>query len=189
MQRNSCLWVPSPLEDLAHFEEDSALIARRGLLGAFLLLGACAASPKLMGGAALARPALLKRVLFVCQFGSVKSPITRELAKRRAAERGLAVEFAARGITPQEHIAPELSAALVADRLNPKAEPLQPLTAADVMRADIVIVFDPLPAAFVAKDVRDWSSLPSMNGSYPAARADVLTRIDRLLDEIGAAPM
>lgn len=161
------------------------MIARRSLLIGFLLLGACAAAPKLASG--IAPPATPKRVLFVCQFGTVKSPITRELAKRRAAERGLAIEFAARGITPEEHIAPELASALAADGINPKAEPLQPLTAADVASADIVVVFDKLPAKFVAKDVRDWSSVPSMNSSYPAARADLIARIDRLLDEVSSS--
>lgn len=117
---------------------------------------------------------------------SPKASSAPSASRRRRAR--LAVEFVARGITPEEHIAPELSAALGADRINPNAEPLQPLTAADVARADIVVVFDKLPAAFIAKDVRDWSSPPSMKSSYPVARADLLTRIDRLLNEVGGAP-
>lgn len=189
MGRSKSWWVPSAPRSMADGDEDNVMIARRGLLGAFLLLSACAASPKLEGEIAVSPPVPPKRVLFVCKFGSVKSPITRELAKRRAAERGLAVEFAARGITPEEHITPELASSLLADRIDPKAEPLQPLTAADVARADIVVVFDKLPALFVAKDVRDWSSLPSMISSYPAARVDLLARIDRLLDEVAGTPM
>lgn len=163
-----------------------AVIGRRSVLGATLLLGACAAAPKLARGTGAAPEVASKRVLFVCQFGSVKSPIARELAKRRAAERGLKIDFAARGITPEEHIASELARALVADRINPKAEPLQPLTAADVARADIVVAFDKLPAHLAAVDVRDWSSLPSMNKDYAAARADLMTRIDRLLDGLAS---
>ena len=162
------------------------MIARRKLLGGLLALGACTAMPS-QTSAALHPHAAPKRVLFVCQFGTVKSPITRELAKRRAAERGIAIEFAARGITPEEHIAPALLPVLAADKIDRNAQPLQALTAADVARADIVVMFDKLSAGLVPKDLRDWSNTPSMNSSYPASRADILARIDRLLDEVAAA--
>ena len=60
-----------------------------------------------------------KRVLFICQYGSVKSPIARELFRRRAKERGIAVIALSRGISPEAHIAPSLLAALKADGIRP----------------------------------------------------------------------
>jgi hypothetical protein len=79
----------------------------------------------LVPGTAYSAPHIPPRILFVCQFGTVKSPIARELLKRRAAERGLAVKVAARGITPQHHMTPDLLARLERDGINPSAEPLR----------------------------------------------------------------
>lgn len=75
--------------------------------------------------------------------------------------------------------------ALQKERIDPRADPLRKLAAADLPRADVVIFFDKLPPSFAAADLRDWSDLPSMNADYPAARAVLAERIDRLLDETG----
>ena len=125
------------------------------------------------------------RVLFICQFGSVKSPVAREWLRRRAAERQISVVVEARGLTPEEHASPALVAALKADGIDPKTDPLRQFTARDAAAADIVILFDKAPAVSALSKTRDWSDLGSMNTGYPAARADLLIRLDRLLDEIG----
>ncbi len=125
------------------------------------------------------------RVLFICQFGSVKSPVAREWLRRRAAQRHMSVVVQARGLTPEEHASPALVAALKTDRINTKADPLRQFTMKDATVADIVILFDKAPAVSALSKTRDWSDLGSMNTGYPAARADLLIRLDRLLDEIG----
>src|SRR5690349_21253745 len=140
------------------------------LFGAVLL----ALAPTL----ASAAPASLPRILLICQFGTVKSPIARELLKRRAAERHVPVTVAARGITPQQHITPELSARLVKDGINPAAEPLTKLGRADIAAADLVIAFDKLPAEYHPSRLEDWSDLPSMVDDYDRARAVLDKRID-----------
>lgn len=124
------------------------------------------------------------KILLVCQFGTVKSAITRELLIRRAAERGIALEAWSRGITPEEHLAPALLPRLRAEQIDPGRQPLQPLSARDVARADLVIAFDPLPTSFSRANVRDWSDVPSMNSSYDAARRVIDQRIDALLDQL-----
>lgn len=125
-------------------------------------------------------------ILLICQFGTVKSPIARELLKRRAAERHIALEAEARGITPQQHITPELLGRLARDRINPAAEPLRKLGARDIARADLVIAFDRLPAEYHPRRLEDWSDLPSMVNDYDHARAVLDARIDRLLDGLSA---
>ena len=54
-------------------------------------------------------------LLFVCQYGTVKSAVAREMTRRRAAELGLVVNVISRGITPQDHISPTLAQRLTAD--------------------------------------------------------------------------
>jgi protein-tyrosine-phosphatase len=125
-------------------------------------------------------------ILLICQFGTVKSPIARELLKRRAAERNVRVEVAARGITPQQHITAELLSRLTKDGINPAAEPLKRLGPEDIAAADLVIAFDKLPAEYHPKNFEDWSDLPSMVNDYDHARAILEARIDGLLDRISA---
>ena len=124
------------------------------------------------------------KILLVCQFGTVKSAITRELLIRRAAERGIALNAWSRGITPEQHLAPALLPRLRAEQIDPGRQPLRPLTPRDAARADLIIAFDPLPPSFSRAKVRDWSDVPSMNSSYDAARRVVDQRIDALLDQL-----
>lgn len=124
------------------------------------------------------------RILLVCQFGTVKSPIARELLKRRAAERHVKIEVAARGITPEQHITPELLDRLAREGINPAAESLRKLSPEDIAAADLVIAFDNLPAEYHPRALEDWSDLPSMLKDYDRSRAVLDTRIARLLDRL-----
>jgi protein-tyrosine-phosphatase len=153
-----------------------AIFDRRSLLlGAIVLaftspLGAVATPPP--------------KILLVCQFGTVKSPIARELLRRRAAERHIGVEVTARGITPQQHISAELLSRLAKEGINPAAEPLRKLGPSDVSAADLVIAFDKLPADYRPRRFEDWSDLPSMLSDYDHARSVLDARIDKLLDAL-----
>jgi Low molecular weight phosphotyrosine protein phosphatase len=129
------------------------------------------------------------KILFVCQAGTAKSAIARELFRKRARERGIAVDVFSRGIVLEDHISPELRSKLVADRIDSAAEPAQVLGAADLKAADMLVRFNPLPAGVVHPDIRDWSDLPSVNDDYSNARKILDERLDMLLDEIvGATP-
>ena len=123
-------------------------------------------------------------VLFVCEGGTVKSPIAREHLRRLAKARGLAVNAQSRGIAPEDHMTPQLAAALKADRIGIMGDPVLALTATDLMTAEIIVVFNPLPARFGNWQVRDWTDTPSMNEDYRAARAILVTRLEALLDEL-----
>jgi hypothetical protein len=124
------------------------------------------------------------QILLVCQFGSVKSAIARELLIRRAASRGIALHAWSRGITPEEHLSPTLSVQLRAEQIDPTRQPLTALTSDDLKAADLVIAFDPLPFAIPEGRLLNWSDVPSMNSSYDAARKVLDPRIDALLDRL-----
>ncbi len=124
------------------------------------------------------------KILLVCQFGTVKSAVARELLIRRATERGIALHAWSRGITPEEHLSPALKTRLLGEQIDPGRQPLHPLSARDVEKADMVIAFDPLPPSFSRAKVRDWSDVPSMNSSYEAARRVLDQKIGALLDQL-----
>ncbi|MEQ1616855.1 MAG: hypothetical protein ABL883_00740 [Terricaulis sp.] len=142
-----------------------------------LLAGACVSAPRQE----------TVNVLFVCLHGTVKSPIAREHMRRMVAERGLQANIQSRGIAPEDAVTPQLAAALAADGIDVGSEPLQQLTTADLAAADIIVLFNPLPASLGLWPARDWSDTPSMNADYPAARAALLERLADLVDELASA--
>jgi hypothetical protein len=125
-----------------------------------------------------------KNVLLVCQYGSVKSAIARELLRRRAAERGIQLAVQSRGLTPEAHMSPLLQSQVEADGLEPAADPLRALATDDLQKADLVVYFDRPPQGFPQAPYRDWTSVGSLNADYARSKADILRRIDALLDEI-----
>ena len=154
------------------------ILSRRSTI-AFVLIG-------LLGTLPVAAQRKLPRVLFVCQFGSVKSAIAREMLRTRAAARGLQVETFSRGITPEAHMAPALAAALMVEGIDAERQPLTALSAQDFARADIVIRFDPIPATFRVPKSLDWSDTGSFNSNWQAERTRLVVRIDALIDTLAA---
>ena len=124
------------------------------------------------------------RVLFVCQFGSVKSPIARELLRRRADEMGVRVIVKSRGITPEEHINPDVARTLASQSIDLASDPLTALSSKDLTEADLVIAFNEIPPEFGATNAVDWSDTPSMNDDYVNARAEFDRRIELLLHQL-----
>ena len=153
--------------------------SRRGFVKSSLLAAALTAS-----GCAVQPPAQPPKILFVCQAGTAKSAIAREMFKQRAKERGIAVDAFSRGIVVEDHLSSELKQALRADGIDTKAEPALVLTPADWAAADILVKFNPLPASIAHEDVRDWTDVPSVNDDYANARVTLDKRIDALLTEV-----
>lgn len=122
-------------------------------------------------------------VLFVCQGGTVKSPVAREHLRRLAKASGSNVKAMSRGITPEDHMTPKLAATLKADGIDIDADPVLALTVEDLKAATVIVVFNALPPHFGTWQLRDWSDLPSMNEDYAAARAILLPRLEALLRE------
>lgn len=128
-------------------------------------------------------PVVTPSVLFICRYGTVKSPIGREVLKRRASEQGVAVTAYSRGLTLEDHITPRLAQALRADGIDIWSEPRRVLDPSDIARADVVVAFDRLPAD-LPSPTHDWSDFPSFNEDYAVARAELDARLARLLDDL-----
>lgn len=161
------------------FEIKNGNISRRAftiasLFTTGLVASGCLAQPT-------AKPA---KILFVCQAGTAKSAIAREIFKRRAKERGIVVNVFSRGIVVEDHVSPQLRANLRADGIDTTAEAIVSLAASDWASADILVKFNPLPASVKHGDVRDWTDIPSINEDYANAQAIMGQRIDALLTEI-----
>jgi Low molecular weight phosphotyrosine protein phosphatase len=154
-------------------------VGRRDLLSAGIMLAAGLAAPS-----AQAKKRKRATILFICQYGTAKSAIAREVLRQYARLRGVDARAFSRGLTLEDHISPELHIKLQADQIDPMADLPQKLSRMDWTKADIVVAFNPLPATIRHPDVRDWSDLPSVNENYADARMVLDKRIDSLLDEI-----
>ncbi len=152
---------------------------RRGFLIASLLVTGLLAS-----SCETHRTGKPTKILFVCQAGTAKSPIAREILKRRAKERGIRVDVLSRGIIVEDHVSPQLEANLRAAGIDTAIEPAKKLTYSDWATADILVNFNPLPASVKTPDIRDWTDVPSVNDDYANAMAVIKQRIDALLNEI-----
>ncbi len=146
-------------------------------LGLFMAMGTVAARAK-------NEDIRVPKVLFVCQFGTAKSAIAREVFRQRARARGIDVTAFSRGITPGGHVSAALKARLTKDGIDSARDGLHRLSRKDIKAANIVVTFNPLPATMLPKDIRDWSAVPSVNDDYSAASADLRRRIDALLDTL-----
>ena len=153
-------------------------------------------SRRLVLFAGLAAPATLKaapqpceppRVLFVCPAGTVKSAIARETLRQRASAAGVPVRVISRGISPEDHVSPELAARLKGDGIDPTAEPARALTAADVANADIVIAFDAAAQSPLLSGAVSWK-VPSWNGDYAGAKAALAAEMTALLAGLKTRP-
>ncbi len=157
----------------------AAATDRRRFVGALLLLPSVIATP-------VSARISIPTVLFVCRYGSVKSPITRELFRRRASQRGVRVQAFSRGLQPEAHLGDALRAVVAADGIDPDRDGLHRLTRRDLRRADIAAVFDPLPPGMAARILHDWTDIGSFEQAYASEAPKVMARIDLLLDGIAA---
>ena len=150
-----------------------AFVASSVLVAALTAVG-CAVQPKI-------KP---PKILFVCQAGTAKSAIAREIFKKRAKERGIAVDVFSRGVVIEDHLSPALKENLRSDQIDTNAEPALPLQPGDWAAADILVNFNPLPASVQHKDIRDWTDVPSVNDDYANAKRMMEKRVDQLLNEL-----
>ncbi len=157
------------------------MIGRRAFVGQTLgLLGLGAATPSM----AKSKP---PSVLFICEFATAKSAIARELFRKRARERGIAVTAFSRGLKGvEDHVSPPLNQKLDAEGIDARRDGFAKLSPRDLRAANVIVTFVQIPESLHWRELLDWSAVPSVNDDWPSARADLDRRIDGLLDMIVA---
>jgi protein-tyrosine-phosphatase len=164
---------------LKNSNANQPLLSRRAFVASSVLVAALTAA-----GCAVQPAIKPPKILFVCQAGTAKSAIAREMFKKRAKERGIAVDVFSRGLVIEDHLSPALKENLRSDEIDTNAEPALPLQPGDWAAADILVNFNPLPMSVQHKDVRDWTDVPSVNDDYANAKRLMEKRVDELLNEL-----
>ena len=121
-------------------------------------------------------------ILFVCPHGAAKSVIAAAYFRRLAGRRGLRLDAAAAGTEPDETIPAAVVDGLLADGLDLRGQRPRRVTAAELASAARVVSFGcELPGA--ASPVERWDDVPAVSADFAAARAAILARVERLVDE------
>jgi protein-tyrosine-phosphatase/ketosteroid isomerase-like protein len=124
-----------------------------------------------------------RRVVFVCEHGTVKSVMAAHWFNRLAAERNVPFRAFSRGVAPDPSIPPAVARYLAADGFDVAAFRAQPLEASDVAGAAHVVAIgieSPLLAASTVPVTR-WNDIPPASTDYAAARDAVRARMEALL--------
>lgn len=146
----------------------------------------------LAAATAFAAPAFamrLPRVLFICQAGTVKSAVARELMRKRARERGISVTVWSRGIAPADHMTVPIRQRLIGEfGIDPANEKAKILRQSDLDRANIAVLFDRLPPSLHKSAALDWTDQPSLLEQFDASMAFLGAHVEALLDQIAGKP-
>ncbi len=121
-------------------------------------------------------------VLFVCEHGSAKSIVAATYFDKLAGERGLDLHAVARGMHPDEQVAPAAAKGLAEDGLTTGEKPMR-LSKSDIARATRIVAFCDLPADLADRPVENWQ-VPPVSEDYRAAREAIVRNLSRLLDDL-----
>jgi protein-tyrosine-phosphatase len=130
----------------------------------------------------------MRTLLFVCEHGSAKSVVAAAHFDRMAAERGLDLRAISRGTSPDAEIHPAAVHGLGVDRLTPVDRPRR-LSSSDLEGAVRVVAFSELPAEHAASVPVEVWTVPPVSEDYEAARGAIVSRLERLFEELAREPL
>lgn len=140
-------------------------------------------------GAQRALVAPSRRVVFVCEHGTVKSVVALEYFNKLARARGLDFDAISRGTHPDSAVPAPVRDGLGRDGFDLSAFRLSPLVSSDLRSAVLVVALgaDVDPIVNGTRPVIRWDSLPSVTTNYAAGRTAIRRRVERLVDSLARA--
>jgi len=128
----------------------------------------------------------VRRVVFVCEHGSVKSLIAASYFNRAASARGLPFDAIARGTAPEQAVPRIVQIGLSESGMNVSQHVPQKFVASDLGGASLVVSFDQDIEATVDGKVRHlkWDNLPGVLADYPRGRDAIVQKVDALIDAL-----
>jgi len=124
-------------------------------------------------------------VAFVCEHGAAKSVIAAEYYRTLAADRGRTVVARPFGIDPDPELPTGVVDGLRRDGIDVSGRLPARLAPDSLGDADLVVVIGcelPIASAPSIPVVR-WDDVPAVSDGYDVARAVIVKRVERLLDE------
>lgn len=131
----------------------------------------------------------MQTVLFLCPHGAAKSVLAAAHFQKLADELTLPLRAVAAGTEPDPAIAPAAVELLQTDGLPVPNYAPRRVTGDDVRNAVRVISMgcDPAELPVVAIALERWDDVPPVSADPQAARADIRTRVEKLIHELHTA--
>src|SRR5215470_15419093 len=102
-----------------------------------------------------------REIVFVCEHGAALSVVSAAYFNKLAKEQHLDLHAIARGITPQENLAPSANSGLRADGVPSEVLKPEALSQDDLSHSDYVVTFFPLPEKYSTNTpVESWNDVP-----------------------------
>jgi arsenate reductase (thioredoxin) len=130
-------------------------------------------------------------VLLVCEHGSVKSLMAASLFNQAAAARSLPFRAVSRGVTPDERVPEKIADALSRQGFDVQNFKPMRVSNVDLQNASRIVAIGVDPNAFAGgaqAPVERWDDVPAASVDYAAAHDSLQRHVERLLDELQAAP-
>jgi arsenate reductase (thioredoxin) len=127
-----------------------------------------------------------RRVVFVCEHGSVKSLVAMEYFNRGAKARGLPYRAVARGAAPEPTVRRVVEDGLRSDGFDVSAFVSRKFCGSDVDHASLIVSFDQDVSSVVSARARylKWNDLPGILSDYTRGKDAIVRHVDALLDEL-----
>ena len=128
----------------------------------------------------------VRRVVFVCEHGTVKSLIALEYFNRLAHARGLDLVAISRGTHPDSAVPEQVRTGLRRDGFDVRGFQPHGLAAADLVSAILVVTLDADvgPLAGQSLPIDRWNGLPSVLSNYANGRSAIAARVGMLVDSL-----
>lgn len=129
-------------------------------------------------------------VVFVCQHGSAKSVIAALYFNKIATEKGLGLRAVSRGIQPDEQLQEATRQGLRQDGMEVpeyQAAALNERVAGRAKRVVTIGIESELSYLNRSRSLQ-WNDVPSVSKDYQAARADMVRKVEALIDDLVARP-
>jgi arsenate reductase len=128
-------------------------------------------------------------IVFVCEHGAAKSVIATAQFNRLASQMKLPYRAVARGISPEEAVAPAVASGLAAEGLNVSGWKPKAVSEDDLKRAERVVSLAtdlPKRTPSVKPKLLEWNDIPPVSEDYGAARAAIVREVEKLIDKLAA---
>ena len=125
-------------------------------------------------------------ILFICEHGAAKSVIAAAYFDKLAKERGLKHRAVFRGTNPDLSLATAAVKGLSEDGLDTRGWKPQIVAKKELDSASAVVTLgcDLPDKDSVAAKVTAWNDIPSVSQNYQAARAEIVKRVQSLVDDL-----
>lgn len=124
-----------------------------------------------------------KTIVFVCEHGAARSTIASLYFNKLAQENSLPYQSVFRALSRDSALTKETKDGLIKDGFSTESLKTVDLSPTDIAAGTTLISLDcVVPAVYTTK--YSWNGIPPISQDYQAARNEIVTRVNKLIEEL-----